>query len=108
MTHSTTALPDFLAAPAAEGDAYCRTAAAVLCHPRFAHRRDVGDHVTRVEIDWDGILAAPWSGGERVMLQAAAHAWRGHGDVGLLRITALDDNFYGLFVSRLRLLRGAG
>jgi hypothetical protein len=90
----------------AEHDSYSRAAAVVLCDPIFAHRREVLDHVNGHEINWAGILDAPWSGGERALLQAAASLWRGHGDVDLARLASLGGGFYRLFLGMLGAFRG--
>lgn len=89
-----------------ESDAYNRAMAVVLCHPAFVHRAEIADNVDAEGIDWDRILAAPWSGGERVLLQAAANLWRGHGAVDLARLASLSDGFYAMFGRMLTAYRG--
>lgn len=82
-------------------DPYWQTAAYLLdgLDPRVWH------HVTADGIDYQGMLAEGWSGGERRLLQAAASMWNGQ-PVSLLDLAAgLDEANWQRLLLALATLR---
>lgn len=87
--------------------AYDRAVWEVSGSPRWRGEPRVWRHVDEVSaVDWDAVLGEAWSGGERLLLEAAASLCDPQYRVCLAELAArLDDDAFAAVVSALQRLR---
>lgn len=71
----------------------------VAGHPGFL------PHVSADRVDWDTVLAAPWSSGERFLVETAAALWRGRGTADISRAAFVDDSFFTAWLAMITAAR---
>ena len=80
------------------------SAAHVLARIPFAR---IADSIDRASIDFDSLLAAPWSSGERVLVGVAAALWAGYEETAVADVVrSLDDDNLSAVLEAIVLRRG--
>jgi hypothetical protein len=62
-------------------------------------------HVSAEGVNWDAVLDAPWSSGERFLVESAAALWRGRGTVSLAQAASIDEEFFAAWQAMLTAAR---
>ena len=70
-----------------------------------AGHRGFSPHVSAGGVDWDTVLAVPWSSAERFLVETAAALWRGRGTAEISRVAFVDDSFFAAWQAMITAAR---
>ena len=72
--------------------------------PIAAHR-GFYPHVSAGGVNWDTVLAVPWSSAERFLVETAAALWRGQGTAEISQVAFIDDSFFAAWLAMITAAR---